>query len=268
MSEKIVSDLPSGGHWTRALDFSPDGKTLYVAVGAGGNAGEGLGQMPQGWADSHPLGESWSGEQDRAAVLAFDPDGSHRRIFATGIRNCAGLVVRPGTSDLYCTTNERDGLGDNLVPDYMTRVSAGSFFGWPWFYLGHNQDPRHPGERQDLTGKIAVPDLLFESHSAPLGFTFYHAPAGATHPFPTSFEGAAFVALHGSWNTSVRTGSKVVMVRLKDGKPVNSYEDFLTGLIIDAKTVGGRPVGVAVGPDGALYVSDDGGGKIWRITPQ
>jgi hypothetical protein len=176
--------------------------------------------------------------------------------------------VRPGTPDLYCTTNERDGLGDDLVPDYFTRVADGQFFGWPWYYLGANEDPRHKGERPDLANKVTVPDLLFGSHSAPLGFAFYTAKPGAAHAFPAVYQGNAFIALHGSWNRATRTGSKLVRVVFAGGKPTGEYEDFMTGLILDDKRLSGRPVGVAVGADGALYVSDDAGSKIWKIVPK
>ena len=271
-SETVIAHLSStGGHNTRNLVFSPDDKYMYVSVGSGSNVAEGMSASPPGGADAwqaaHGFGSSWGDEDGRAVVLRFTPDGGDRHVVATGIRNCVGLGFRPGTNDLYCSTNERDALGDNLVPDYFTRVADGQFFGWPWFYLGDHQDPRHKGERGDLAGKITVPDLLFGSHSAPLGFAFYQAPAGASHAFPADYNGNAFVALHGSWNRSQRTGSKVVRVQFKDGKPDGVYEDFLTGLIIDDRRVSGRPAAVAVGPDGALYVGDDTGGVIWRVAP-
>ncbi|MBW8733885.1 MAG: PQQ-dependent sugar dehydrogenase [Asticcacaulis sp.] len=263
--ETVVADLaPGGGHSSRDLIFSPDGKYLYAAVGSAGNAGENLGDMPSGWAGAHALGEAWSSESGRAMVLRFDPNGGNRHILATGIRNCVGLGIGPDGS-VFCTVNERDGLGDDLVPDYFSRIQDGGYYGWPWYYLGSHADPRQKDRRPDLTDKATVPDLLFGSHSAPLGFTFYHAPAGAKNAFPAEYDGNAFVALHGSWNRARRTGSKVVRIVLKDGKPTGEYEDFMTGLVIDDSRVSGRPVGVAVGPDGALYVSDDAGGKIWKI---
>ena len=272
-AETIVADLSStGGHSTRNLVFSPDDKYMYVSVGSGSNVADGMSATPPGgvaaWEATHGFGSSWGSEDGRAVVLRFTPDGKNRHVVATGIRNCVGLGFRPGTSDLYCTTNERDELGDNLVPDYFTRVADGQFYGWPWYYLGNHLDPRHKGERSDLAGKATVPDLLFVSHSAPLGFVFYQAPAGATHAFPADFDGDAFIALHGSWNRAQRTGSKLVRVHIKDGKPDGSYEDFMTGLIVDDQTVSGRPASVAVGPDGALYVGDDTGGLIWRIAPK
>jgi len=269
-AQAVVPRLPAGGgHVTRGLVFSADGKYMYVSVGSASNDAEGMSRTPPGgiaaWQASHGLGAGWGAEDGRAMVLRFTPDGGGRHVVATGIRNCVTIGFRPGTNDLYCTTNERDALGDNLVPDYFTRVADGQFFGWPWYYLGDHEDPRHKGERPDLAGHITVPDLLFGSHSAPLGFAFYQTPARA-HGFPAEYEGNAFVALHGSWNRAQRTGSKVVRVRIVDGKPDGSYEDFMTGLIIDDHRVAGRPVGIAVGPDGALYVSDDAGGRIWRIA--
>ncbi len=194
-------------------------------------------------------------------MLAFDPDGRNRRVFATGIRNCVGLAVHPATGDLWCSTNERDALGDDLVPDYVTRVRDGAFYGWPWFYLGDNQDPRHAGERPDLKGKITVPDVLIQPHSASLELAFYNATA-----FPAAYRGDGFAAEHGSWNRSKRTGYKVVRIRLKDGVPTGVYEDFITGFVVNDTEVWGRPVGIAVAHDGALLVSEDGNGTIWRVT--
>ena len=267
--ETVVADLSTtGGHSTRDIAFSADGKYMYVSVGSASNVAEDIGKAPTDFVAGHALGESWGSEAGRALVLRFRPDGSDRYVFATGIRNCVGLVFKPGSNDLYCTTNERDMLGDNLVPDYFTRIAEGQFFGWPWYYLGDHEDPRQAGVRPDLKGKVSLPDTLFVSHSAPLGFTFYKAPAGAAQAFPSQYDGAAFIALHGSWNRAARTGSKVVIAHIRDGKPTGEYEDFLTGFILDDKQVSGRPVGVAVGPEGALYVSDDAGDRIWRVAPK
>ena len=267
--ETVISNLATtGGHSTRDIAFSADGKFMYVSVGSASNVADGIGKAPAGFIAGHALGESWGSESGRAQVLRFKPDGSDRHVFATGIRNCVGLAFKPGTNDLYCSTNERDMLGDNLVPDYFTRIAEGQFFGWPWYYLGDHEDPRQAGMRPDLKGRTTIPDTLFVSHSAPLGFTFYQAPADAPSAFPPQYNGAAFIALHGSWNRSARTGSKVVIARIRDGKPTGEYEDFLTGFIVDDKRVSGRPVGVAIGPDGALYVSDDAGNRIWRVAPE
>lgn len=268
-AETVVANLSTtGGHSTRDIAFSADGQYMYVSVGSASNVAEGTGKPPAGFVAGHALGESWGSEAGRALVLRFKPDGSDRHVFATGIRNCVGLAFKPGTNDLYCTTNERDMLGDNLVPDYFTRIADGQFYGWPWYYLGDHEDPRQAGVRPDLKGKVSLPDTLFVSHSAPLGFTFYQTPVGAASAFPAQYAGNAFIALHGSWNRSARTGSKVVIAHIKDGKPTGEYEDFLTGFILDDKRVSGRPVGVAVGPEGALYVSDDAGNRIWRVAPE
>jgi glucose/arabinose dehydrogenase len=188
-------------------------------------------------------------------------------VFASGIRNCSGLMTQPATGELWCATNERDGLGDNLVPDYITRVRAGKYYGWPWYYMGDNEDPRLKGERPDLKGKVTVPDVLIDSHSAPLGLIFY--PDGAKGPaaFPREYAGDAFVALHGSWNREHRTGYKVVRARMAHGVPTGEYDDFLVGFVADPASVWGRPVDTAVAADGALLVSDDAGGVIWRVAP-
>jgi glucose/arabinose dehydrogenase len=261
----VVAELPSGGgHSTRDIAFSRDGKRMLISVGSRSNDAEGLRSQVEGlqaWIGSHLFGAAWGGETDRADVLTFDPDGKRLGIFATGIRNCVGLAVHPATGDLYCSTNERDGLGDNLVPDYVTRVREGAFYGWPWFYIGDNQDPRHAGERADLKGKITVPDVLLQPHSASLGLTFYTG-----HQFPAEYYGDGFAAEHGSWNRSKRTGYKVIRIRLKDGVPSGEYQDFVTGFVVNDSDVWGRPVGVAVAHDGALLVSEDGNGTIWRVT--
>ena len=263
--EIVVAGLPHGfGHSTRDIVFSKDGKRMLVSVGSGSNDAEDMGSPTGGlpsWIGQHALGASWGSEADRAGVLAFDPDGKHQGVFATGIRNCVGLAVHPNTGDLYCSTNERDGLGDNLVPDYVTRVREGAFYGWPWFYIGDHQDPRHRGERPDLKGKITAPDVLLQAHSASLGLTFYNANA-----FPAEYSGDGFAAEHGSWNRSKRTGYKVIRIRLKDGVPTGEYQDFVTGFVVNDSEVWGRPVGVAVSHDGALLVSEDGNGTIWRVS--
>jgi glucose/arabinose dehydrogenase len=263
--ETIVANLPNGGsHSTRDVVFTPDGKRMLVSVGSASNDGEGMGQPPGGleaWAGERPLGAAWGYETDRAAVLAFDPDGKNKKIFATGIRNCVGLAIQPGSGTPWCSTNERDGFGDDLVPDYVTSVRENAFYGWPWFYIGSHEDPRHAGERRDLKDKVTVPDVLIQAHSASLGLTFYQGSN-----FPEEYRGDAFAAEHGSWNRSKRTGYKVVRIRLKDGKPTGEYEDFVTGFVANDSEVWGRPVGVAVAHDGALLISEDGNGTIWRVS--
>jgi glucose/arabinose dehydrogenase len=264
--ETVVAKLPRGGHSTRDVVFSKDDQRMMVSVGSDSNVGEGMGSPPGGqglssWIAANPLGASWGYETSRADVLTFDPDGKNAGVFATGIRNCVGLAVHPSTGNLYCSTNERDGLGDNLVPDYVTRVRQGAFYGWPWFYIGEHQDPRHAGARPDLKGRITVPDVLIQPHSASLGLTFYNGSA-----FPAEYRGDGFAAEHGSWNRSKRTGYKVIRIRLRDGVPSGEYEDFVTGFVVNDSDVWGRPVGVAVARDGALLVSEDGNGTIWRIT--
>ena len=272
-AEIVVPQLAdsTSGHSTRDVVFSPDGSRMFVSVGSGSNVAQGAARKSPAeisdWEGTHALGAAWGEEANRADVLVFDPDGkAPARIFATGIRNCVGLEVQPKSGDLWCTTNERDGLGDDLVPDYTTRVREGAFYGWPWYYLGAHEDPRHAGERPDLAGKVTLPDVLFQSHSASLTLAFYEAASGAA-AFPHEYLGDAFVALHGSWNRSHRTGYKVVRVRLHDGVPTGEYQDFLTGFVVDDDHVWGRPVGVAVASDGALLVSDDASNTLWRVTP-
>ena len=260
-----------GDHTTRDVQFSPDGRRMFVSVGSGSNAGQDMGrrgptQLRQ-WEAGRLAGATWGDEADRADVLAFDPEGQGRRIFADGIRNCVSLAVHPRTGALWCATNERDGLGDNLVPDYVTRVQEGGFYGWPWYYIGANEDPRHAGERPDLAARVSLPDVLLQPHSAPLGLAFYTPPATpAAAAFPPDAAGDAFVALHGSWNRSRRTGYKIVRLRLHDGVPDGAYEDFLTGFVVDDDSVWGRPVGVAVAHDGALLVTEDANGTVWRVA--
>jgi glucose/arabinose dehydrogenase len=248
-AETIVTGLPRGGHWTRDVVFSDDGIRMFVSVGSRSNAAD-------RW-----INAPWQSDEGRAAVLVYTPEGRDKRFFATGLRNCVGMAVQPGTGDLWCSVNERDGLGDDLVPDFVTRMREGAFYGWPWFYIGANEDPRHPGEQPALRSRVAVPDVLLQAHSASMEMTFYN---GAQ--FPAQYRGDIFVAFHGSWNRTRRTGYKIVRVLLKNGQPTGEYEDFLTGFVVNDRTVWARPVGVAVARDGSLLVSEDGNGTIWRIS--
>jgi glucose/arabinose dehydrogenase len=244
--ETIITGIPGGGHSTRDLAFSPDGKSLYVAVGSGSNVDD---------PDTHP------GEKNRANVLEYTPEGKFVRVYGAGIRNPVGLAVNPTTGQLWCSVNERDELGDNLVPDYITHIEPGGFYGWPWFYMGGNQDPRHAGKHPELKSKVIVPDVLLQPHNASLQLMFYEG-----NMFPTEYKGDIFAAEHGSWNRSVRTGHEVIRVPLKNGKASGVYEDFLTGFVLPNGDVWGRPVGVATAVDGSLLVTDDASGSIWRVS--
>jgi glucose/arabinose dehydrogenase len=245
-SETIVSELPSGGgHITRDLAFSQDGQKLFVSVGSASNV------------DAPPSPR----EKHRANVLQYTPDGKFVKIYASGIRNPVGLAIQPETGILWCSVNERDELGDNLVPDYVSTVKEDAFYGWPWYYMGDHQDPRHPGAHPELKGKVTVPDVLIQPHSASLQLTFYEGKQ-----FPSEYHGQIFAAEHGSWNRATRAGYEVIRVVLKDGKPTGEYEDFVTGFVTPDGKVWGRPVGVAVGDDGSLFVSDDGSHSIWRVS--
>jgi glucose/arabinose dehydrogenase len=262
--QTIVTNIPVGHHWTRDIVFSNDGKKMFVSVGSGSNVGENMeklsGDAAQKAVADKPLGTSWGPEYERAAVLAFDSSGKDRRIYATGIRNCVGMAV-DAKDTLWCSTNERDLLGDDLVPDYITRVREGAFYGWPWYYIGDNQDPRWGNARPDLKGKVTVPDILLQPHSASLQMMFYTGSQ-----FPAEYKGSIFAAEHGSWNRAKRTGYKIVRGIVKDGVPTGEYEDFVTGFVIDDKASWGRPVGVAQAKDGSLLFSEDGNGTIWRVS--
>lgn len=270
-AQTIVPKLSatSSGHTTRDIEVSADGRRLLVSVGSGTNVGEGMpSKTPQeikAFEATHLTGSAWGRDEMRADLLAFDPDGGHEAIFATGLRNCVTVRVDPASGDPWCVVNERDSLGDDLPPDYATRVKAGGFYGWPWYYIGGHEDPRRKGERPDLAGKAIVPDVLIQPHSAPLGLAFYTARSGPA-AFPVEYRGDAFVTLHGSWNRSKRTGYKLVRLKMKNGVPAGTYEDFLTGFVADDRGVWGRPVGVALAHDGALLVTDDAGGVVWRIA--
>lgn len=260
----------TNGHSTRDIAFSPDGKRLFISVGSGSNVAENLPDKTpdeiKAWEKETAFGAAWGPESHRANVLVTSPDGREPlKIFATGTRNPVSLAIEPITGDLWTSANERDGLGDDLVPDYVTRLKEGAYYGWPWYYLGNHEDPRLKGLRPDLAGKATVPDVLIQAHSAALGITFYTAKDGASL-FPAEYRGDLFVALHGSWNRNSRTGYCVIRVRLHHGQPTGEYEDFLTGFVADGRSVWGRPVGVAVAHDGALLVTEDGNGTLWRVS--
>jgi glucose/arabinose dehydrogenase len=246
--EVVVKELPGGGrlkgggHWTRDLVFSPDGKKMYVSVGSRSNVNDD------------------EDEKDRACIHEYNPDGSGFRLYATGLRNAVGLAIEPGTNTLWASVNERDALGDNLVSDYITRVQDGGFYGWPWFYIGNNQDPRHPGKRAELGPKTLVPDVLLQPHSASLCIAFYNGTQ-----FPPEYRGLAFAAQHGSWNRANRQGSKLIYIPMKEGKPTGEYVDFLTGFSSSNTDVWGRLVGVTVDKQGSLLAVDDGANCIWRV---
>jgi len=247
-AQVIVARIPGGGrygggHWTRSIVFSNDGKKLYVGVGSKANVGE---------------GES---ETNRADVLEFSPDGTGQRIYAWGVRNASGLAMHPQTGQLWVAVNERDALGDDLVPDYVTHIQEGGFYGWPWYYTGPNQDPRFAGKHPELKEKVIVADVLLQSHSAPLNLTFYEGTQ-----FPAEYRGDLFVTSHGSWNRAHRTGYKVLRVYAPNGKATGEYQDFVTGFVVDDAKVWGRPVGVTVAGDGALVFTDDASNSVWRVT--
>jgi glucose/arabinose dehydrogenase len=260
----------NGGHSTRDVAFSLDDKRLFISVGSGSNVAQDMSRKTiddaHAWEAEHGRGAAWDGETNRADILVTDPEGREPlHTFATGIRNGVGIAVNPTTGDLWTSVNERDALGDDLVPDYITRVKEGGFYGWPWYYMGNYEDPRHAGERPDLAGQAIVPDVLLQSHSASLEMCFYTATSGVA-AFPAEYRGDAFAAEHGSWNRSTRTGYKLIRVRLDHGVPTGEYDDFLTGFVVDNSNVWGRPVGVAVAHDGALLMTEDGHGTLWRIS--
>ncbi|HEV2841187.1 MAG TPA: sorbosone dehydrogenase family protein [Chthoniobacterales bacterium] len=237
--------LTGGGHWTRDIAFSPDGKRMLISIGSLSNVSDD------------------SDEADRARIFQFNPDGTGQKVFAWGIRNAVGIKFRPGTEDLWMSTNERDALGDGLVPDYISRVQPGGFYGWPWFYIGNHQDPRHKGKHPELAGKVLVPDVLVQSHSATLNLCFYDG-----QQFPAEYQGDIFAAFHGSWNKARRTGYKIVRVPFDKagGKARGDYEDFVTGFVTPEGNVWGRPVGITVAKDGSLLFSEDGNETIWRVS--
>jgi len=245
-AEVLIKGIPTGGHWTRDVVFSSDGKRMFVAVGSRSNVID---------TDKEP------NEFHRANILVANPDGSDVRVYASGIRNPVSLAVDSRTGILWTSVNERDQIGDNLPPDYITHVQEGGFYGWPWFYIGGNQDPRLKGKHPELKDKVIVPDVLLEPHNASLGMTFYEGTQ-----FPQSYRDGIFASEHGSWNRSVRTGYEVIFVPRVNGNATGEYEDFLTGLVTGGGDAWGRPVGVAVAMDGSLLVTDDGSNSIWRVS--
>ena len=243
-AEMIVSNIPHpGGHWTRDVAFSKDGKKMFVSVGSASNVND----------DQN--------EVRRANILEFNPDGSGERIYASGIRNPVSLAINPTTGAVWTSVNERDELGDNLPSDYITHVTEGGFYGWPWFYLGPNQDPRHAGKHPELKDKVIVPDVLLQAHSASLGMVFYTGKQ-----FPKEYSGDVFAGEHGSWNREKRTGYKIIRVPMKDGKATGEYEDFVTGFVTPDGDAWGRPVAVTVAADGSLVFTDDVSTGVWRIS--
>jgi glucose/arabinose dehydrogenase len=241
-SERIARMPGGGGHWTRTLALSEDGSKLYVTIGSASNVDV---------------------EQGRALIREMNADGTGSRVFATGLRNAVGLAIRPGTNELWAAVHERDMLGDDLVPDYVTRVLDGGFYGWPYAYIGPNEDPRRKGEQPELVKKAIVPDVLLQSHSAPLGLAFYTGTQ-----FPAEYRTDAFLALHGSWNRKMRTGYKVVRIVVREGKPTGEYEDFIVGWSLgeNQSKVWGRPVAIVVRKDGSMLITDDAHNLIWRVT--
>jgi glucose/arabinose dehydrogenase len=250
-AEKLSAELSGGGllrgggHWTRDIAFAPDGKKMYVSIGSLSNVSDN------------------AAEGNRARIFEFNPDGSEQKVFAWGVRNAVGIKFRPETNELWMSTNERDELGEDLVPDYISSVQPSGFYGWPWFYIGNHQDPRHKGKRPELAEKVIVPDVLVQSHSATLNLCFYN---GAN--FPPEYKGDLFAAFHGSWNRNRRTGYKIVRVAFDKatGKPRGDYEDFVTGFVTPEGNVWGRPVGITVAKDGSLLFSEDANNTIWRVS--
>jgi glucose/arabinose dehydrogenase len=251
-AETVIASMPGyarlhgGGHWTHDIVFSKDGKHMFVSIGSRTNVED---------TDGNPA------DVRRADVLEYTPSGSFEKIYASGIRNCVGEAINPITGELWCSTNERDGLGDNLVPDYITHLEEDGFYGWPWFYMGGHQDPRHKGKHPELQAKVLTPDVLLQPHFASLEMLFYSGSE-----FPERYRERGFAAEHGSWNRESRAGYEVISFPTVNGHATGEYEDFLTGFVLPNGDVWGRPVGVTTGLDGSLFVSDDGSNSIWHIT--
>jgi glucose/arabinose dehydrogenase len=239
--------LHGGGHWTRDLTLSRDGKQLFMSVGSRSN---------------HDDSDNNKWEYMRADILEMTPEGKDLHVYASGIRNAVGIAVSPRTGELWASVNERDELGDDLPPDYITHVQAGGFYGWPWFYMGGNWDPKHKGKHPELKDRVITPDVLLAAHSASMQLVFYDGDQ-----FPKEYRGDIFAPQHGSWNRDVRSGYEVVRVPIDEsGRARGTYEDFLTGFVTPGGEVWGRPVGIAVAADGSLLVSDDEGGCVWRVA--
>lgn len=246
-AETVVSGIPAGGgHWTRDVVFSKDGQRMFVSVGSGSNVDD---------PDTHPA------EKNRADVLEYKPDGTFVKVYAYGIRNCVGEAIQPETGELWCSVNERDLLGNHLVPDYITHVQEGGFYGWPWWYMGGTQDPRHAGKHPELQAKVITPDVLMQPHNGSLQMTFYEGKN-----VPGVVKGDIFAAEHGSWNRKERAGYEVARIPVKNGKALGEYEDFLTGFTTPDGKVWGRPVGITVAKDSAIIVVEDGANTVWRVT--
>ena len=266
------AQLTGGGHWTRDVVFTKDGQHMLVSVGSGSNVDD---------ADTHP------NEFHRADILEYTPEGKFVEVYAHGLRNCVGEAINPFTGSLWCSTNERDNLGNHLVPDYVTSVPEGSFFGWPWYYMGGHRDPRltdpcangtgpnpqlaapltaeqaNGCQRVDLSSKVLTPDVLVQPHMASLEMLFYPTQK---ENFPADYDGDAFAAEHGSWNRANRAGYEVIRIPMHDGHATGEYDDFLTGFVTPDGQVWGRPVGVAIAKDGSLFVTDDGSRSVWHVT--
>lgn len=270
--EVVIPQLSptGGGHFTRDIVFAPDGRRFWVSVGSQSNFAEGIAKKTpdeiKAWEAQHGFGAPWGIEENRAMVRVYNTNGDTKgKTWATGLRNCVGMALQPVTNDIWCTVNERDMLGDDLVPDYATRVKEGASYGWPWYYMGTYEEPRLKDHRPDLKGKTLRPDVPFVSHSAAVNILFYNATSGAS-AFPREHVGEGFVVLHGSWNRGHRTGHKIVRLPMRNGVPTGEYIDFLTGFITPENGAWGRPVAITVLKDGSMLLADDGANLIYRIT--